>query len=125
MFIVFPSQIPIAPEDRWACGIAFESDGNTVTSQHITAPFGSVASVHAWERVGAALAHLGRNLLKIPVLRYVDDFFGPERHVHFCFLVSRMLCAAVYGLQARDSRERYELLCPSGKTAHGTECHLR
>ena len=85
MFIVFPSQIPIAPEDRWACGIAFESDGNSVTSQHITAPFGSVASVHAWERIGAALAHLARNLIKIPVLRYVDDFFGPERHLHVCF----------------------------------------
>jgi hypothetical protein len=73
-------QIPIAPEDRWACGIAFESDGKTVTSQHITAPFGSVASVHAWERIGAALAHLARHLIKLPVLRYVDDFFGPERH---------------------------------------------
>jgi len=82
MFICFSLQIPIAPEDRWACGIAFESDRKTVTSQHITAPFGSVASIHAWERIGAALAHLAPNLIKIPVLRYVDDFFGPEMYLH-------------------------------------------
>ena len=37
------------------------------------------------ERFGAALAHLARVYLKIPVLRYVDDYFGPERHV--CFIV--------------------------------------
>ena len=45
------------------------------------APFGAVASVHAWERVGAAIAHVARVLLKLPVLRYVDDYWSPERWV--------------------------------------------
>ncbi len=44
-------------------------------SQHTACPFGAVASVHAWERVGAAIAHVARKYLKISVLRYVDDFF--------------------------------------------------
>ena len=48
-------------------------------ARHAAVPFGAVASVHAWERVGAALCFLARTLLRIPMLRYVDDFFAPER----------------------------------------------
>ena len=50
-----------------------------VLAQHGACPFGAVASVHAWERVGAAIAHLARKFLKIALLRYVDDMFAPER----------------------------------------------
>jgi len=39
-------------------------------------PFGAVASVHAWERVGALVTVAIRRLLHIPVMRYVDDFFS-------------------------------------------------
>ena len=48
-------------------------------SQHIAFPFGATSSTHAWERVGAAIAHLARTLLKLPVLRYVDDYFAVGR----------------------------------------------
>ena len=48
-------------------------------SEHIACPFGATASVHSWERIGNALAHLARKLLHIPVLRYVDDYVSPER----------------------------------------------
>ena len=48
-------------------------------SQHFACPFGAVGSVHAWERMGAALAHIARVYLRIPMLRYVDDFFAPMR----------------------------------------------
>ena len=48
-------------------------------SEHIACPFGATASVHAWERIGNALAHLARKLLHLPVLRYVDDYVSPER----------------------------------------------
>ena len=51
------------------------------TSTHRCCPFGAVASVHAWERVGALLTHIARKCLKLAVLRYVDDFFGCERCV--------------------------------------------
>jgi len=56
-------------------------------SQHTACPFGAVASVHAWERVGAAIAHVARKYLKISVLRYVDDYFAPER----CRVVSTLV----------------------------------
>ena len=60
--------------------------------------FGAVGSVHAWERVGAALAHLARTFLKLPLLRYVDDYFGPERylfHVNVTSCVIFIWCVAV------------------------------
>ena len=53
-------------------------------STHFACPFGAIASVHAWERVGAAIAFLARKLLHLPVLRYVDDFFA----VDWCALSS-------------------------------------
>ncbi len=62
-------------------------------SQHISCPFGAIGSVHAWERVGAALTHIARVYLKLAVLRYVDDKFGPERccDCRFMFHVSPVL----------------------------------
>ena len=50
-------------------------------SQHRAAPFGAVASVHNWERVGAVLSHIAKHFLKMGILRYVDDFFFAERRV--------------------------------------------
>ena len=46
---------------------------------HAACMFGAVASVNAWERVGAALTHLARVLLKVALGRYVDDVFAVER----------------------------------------------
>lgn len=53
-------------------------------------PFGSIGSVHAWDRIGALLRHLGRKVLRILSLRYVDDFFSLARaevaeHSMMCF----------------------------------------
>ena len=55
-------------------------------AQHAACPFGAVASVHGWERVGAALTHIARKYLKIAVLRYVDDLFAPERRARYLSL---------------------------------------
>ena len=52
-------------------------DGDIWVTGHLALMFGALAAVFGWDRVGAALAHLARKLLKIPTLRYVDDFFGP------------------------------------------------
>ena len=79
-------RIPICPEHRWAAGIAFKQGDTVWCSQHLSCMFGAVASVHGWERIGAAIAHLGRVLLKLPLLRYVDDYFAPDRHVSLCCL---------------------------------------
>ena len=50
-----------------------------LVSTHYSCMFGAIGSVHAWERVGAAVAHLARKYLKIALLRYVDDLFAPGR----------------------------------------------
>ena len=57
------------PEHRWAAGVAFSHESIMYVSQHYGMPFGAVASVFAWERIGELLAHLGRKLLHIPLLR--------------------------------------------------------
>ena len=72
-------RIPVKPEERWMCGIAFMVKGEVWWAQHLACPFGAVGSVHGWERVGAAVAHVARVALMLPVLRYVDDYFGPSR----------------------------------------------
>jgi len=68
-------------------------------ARHHACPFGAVASGHAWERcvrvhvcswgwaalclrrLGAALCQIARVFLSLPLLRYVDDYFGPDRYV--------------------------------------------
>jgi hypothetical protein len=68
-------RIPVAPSHRWTVVSIFMCLGTIMASTHLSLPFGAVASVHAWDRVGSALAHLARVLLRLPTLRYVDDFF--------------------------------------------------
>ena len=82
--------IPIAPEHRWSCGVALKTKDGTFVARHAATPFGAVASVHGWERTGAALCHLARRLLMLPILRYVDDYFSVGRqecveHSMHCF----------------------------------------
>ena len=55
---------------------------------HNACPFGAVASVHAWERAGALIQVIARRLLKLPVYRYVDDFFSCDR----CLCLLESLC---------------------------------
>ena len=72
-------RIPVRAGDRWACWVAFAAEGKAFVAQHFACPFGAVASVHAWERIGAGLSHIAQILLMLPILRYVDDYFGPDR----------------------------------------------
>ena len=46
--------------------------------------------MHAWERIGAAIRYLARVLLRLPVFRFVDDFYSAEKatlaqHAKGCF----------------------------------------
>ena len=62
-------RIPMAPKDGWACGIAYQYQDEVyhrwygarvgcnrncqvMWASHNACPFGAIASVHAWERVG-------------------------------------------------------------------------
>ena len=46
--------------------------------------------MHAWNRIGAMLCHIGRKALHLPLFRYVDDFYSTDRpacaaHALSCF----------------------------------------
>ena len=84
-------RIPLRPEDRWAAFVAFVAKGTTFISGHLALPFGAIASVHNWDRIGSLLCHLARRLLHLPVMRYVDDYFSCDRaecidHALLCFM---------------------------------------
>ena len=72
-------RVPIRVEHRRYSHIVFKYEGVTFISERYRLPFGSVASVHGWDRIGSLLCALGRKLLKIPLSRYVDDFFAADR----------------------------------------------
>lgn len=82
-------RVPLRPEHRRYAAIVYKTDEGTFVSEHYTLPFGSVGSVYGWDRVGCLIRTLARRLLKIPVLRYVDDLFGADR---FCLSVRLLLC---------------------------------
>ncbi len=48
-------------------------------AHHAAAPFGAKSSVHSWERIGALILAIARKILWLPLYRYVDDYFAPER----------------------------------------------
>ena len=72
-------RIPLHPHHRWAAAITYVVGGVKMVADHMACPFGSVSAVHTWERVGAMITTIVRRVLKIALLRYVDDLFAPER----------------------------------------------
>ena len=65
-------------------------EGNIFISKHVVMPFGAISAVHAWDRIAKLLRTIGRVLLKLPILTYVDDYFGTEseelvEHAKSCF----------------------------------------
>ena len=83
-------RFPLRPDHKWAATVVYSFRGKAMVSTHNACPFGASSSVHNWERVGEMLAALERKILKLAVLRYVDDYFGPERaetvaHAMGCF----------------------------------------
>ena len=116
-------RVPLCPAHRRFGHICFRHKGRVYVAEHYSMMFGSIASVHNWDRVGkrvtpegacavrrgfciclagAFLRTLGRSLLRLPVHRYVDDYFACERRANFehamqCF--KRLVRACL----ARDS----------------------
>ena len=68
--------VPIAPEqlDLATLLVRDTDNGQWVTTQQWALPFGAVASVYGWERLGNAVTIILRGI-GLPVLRYVDDLF--------------------------------------------------
>ena len=88
-------RIPLDPAHRWAAAIAYRRGKDIMLAVHRACPFGSCSAVYNWERVGAMLCTMGRRILKLALLRYVDDFFAPERRGHVCLGAVPCVCARV------------------------------
>lgn len=84
-------RVPIAAAQRRYGKVVFKHKSRVMVSEHVCMPFGSIASVHNWDRVGSFLCALGRKLLKIPLSRYVDDFMTGDREAS---IASGMDCFA-------------------------------
>ena len=72
-------RVPIAAGQRRFAKIVFRHVGKLMVSEHFCMPFGSIASVHNWDRVGSFLCAVGRALFRIPLSRYEDDFMAGDR----------------------------------------------
>ncbi|KAF4681813.1 hypothetical protein FOZ60_011548, partial [Perkinsus olseni] len=55
------------------------SSGKASAFFHVAQPFGASSSVINYCRVSQALAHLGRILLALILINFLDDYFAPER----------------------------------------------
>ena len=95
-------RLPLKPEERWAATSVFVHDGAPVLSSHIGLPFGATASVHGWNRIGAALLTIAHRVLFLPMARYVDDFFAAGRAgtAHHAMRSFARLVRAVFGESA-------------------------
>ena len=67
-------RVPVHPQHRQYAHVVFKHNGETITARHLGLPFGAVASVHHWERVGELIKAVARRLLHLPVLRYAFHF---------------------------------------------------
>ena len=72
-------RIPLNVQHRWAAGVAYLHNGIAYVAFHYAMPFGATSSVFNWHRVGDLILTIARRILHMPLSRYVDDYFGPER----------------------------------------------
>ena len=55
-------RIPVAPAHRHLAWITFVHNGQTLAAGHNALPFGSVASVYHWDRVGELVKAIARRV---------------------------------------------------------------
>jgi len=94
------SRVPLDPTHREYAYVVFSAEGSLQIFRHNSCPFGAIGAVHGWDRPGAhpsqgtftfalfcqtdymsgnLLCAILRRVLKLPLLRYVDDLHGVER----------------------------------------------
>ena len=99
-------RIPIRADHLDLAWVAWMSNNEIWISQHLGMPFGTVSAVYAWHRMGHALLLIVLALLKAPMGRYVDDFFGASREGLTCtggYCLS--VVAALVGLPTDDGKD--------------------
>ena len=72
-------RVPVAPEHLQFIWGVWADQGTLWVAQHKGTPFGTIAAVYSWHRVGHLLKLLVLMLFLAPVCRYVDDFFGASK----------------------------------------------
>ena len=82
--------VPVAEEHQQFAGILFLFEGRVYSAVHLAMMFGGIGSVHAWHRPACLIRAVARRVLRIPILCYVDDYYGAERaesaeHAMQCF----------------------------------------
>ena len=48
-------RVPLCPQQRQFATVAFKHKGEVLAYVHNAMPFGAIASVHAWDRIGISL----------------------------------------------------------------------
>jgi hypothetical protein len=91
-------RLPIRESHKWAAGVSYIFENEPWVAFHQGMPFGATSSVVAWHRIGALITSIARELLHLPVYRYVDDWFAVDRYLCTC---SSTACPGLLGsLQA-------------------------
>ena len=72
-------RLPVRTEHLFLVWVVWMSSGEKVAAPHLGMPFGAVASVVAWHRVGSWLAKVIMTVARAPMARYVDDYFGASK----------------------------------------------
>ena len=62
-------RLPIMPEHRWAAGVVYRFQQQVMASVHYAMPFGAIASVHEWEKLGGLLLEVVLLLLRVVCFR--------------------------------------------------------
>ena len=116
-------RIPIHPDQRWATGIIFMFQGVLHTAWHYAMPFGFKGSVYAWERFANFLWLVAVSLLRIPVGKYVDDFFAVES-AEIIEQTLECMARVFTAIMGRGSLSPKKLLCGNPLTILGFDVHL-
>ena len=100
-------RIPLQPKHRWMAWIILVTQGQAKIARHNSLMFGAVGSVLGWDRLGELLRVIALRALRIPSLRWVDDYFhveplGTLEHTKACFA---RLIRALLGEQAIEPKK--------------------
>ena len=99
-------RVPVAPEHLEFMWGVWVHDGTVWVAQHQGSPFGTVAAVYAWHRVGFFLLLIVLVLFRAPGNRYVDDFFGAsKRGVRLTGGVILSILASILGFPCDESKD--------------------
>ena len=101
-------RVPIRPDQRHLAAVVYlDTEGRIMVSEHAKMRFGSIGSVYGWDRVGFMLRSFARRLLKLPIMRYVDDYFGADHHAcaeQALDVFSRLVRACMGGTAIKESK---------------------